>query len=70
MACDLAVALLEAATLHLKPVTEEEYGTLPSFVKTQLEREYANEVLGALHECISTSGILPQEALLTATQLQ
>lgn len=59
-----------ASTGLAAAISEAEFDTLPSFVKTQIEREYANEVLAALHQCIEDTQLSPKDVALTATQLQ
>lgn len=68
--CVLLAALTGAAAGQLAPITEEEFATLPSFVQSQIEREFANEALSALKQCIIDTELKPAEVVLTPSQLR
>jgi hypothetical protein len=66
----LLAALTGAAAGQLAPITEEEFATLPSFVQSQIEREFANDALSALKQCIIDTELKPAEVVLTPSQLR
>lgn len=54
----------------LKAVAEAEYAELPSYLQTQIDLGFLNEVLEALYDCVSTSGMDPQDVVLSTSQLR
>ena len=66
----LAAALTGPTAGQLAPITADEFATLPSFVQSQIELDFANDALSALKQCIIDTELKPAEVVLTPTQLR